>query len=148
MTHLPCYGMLLSLSVLWIVSEFLHDDRQQAMDSDLYIIQDPEAGADSPSVLFFLGILLAVGALGGDRSSALCWPMVWTAPSAISMRLCFLIGLLSAVVDNVPLVAAVMGCMTRRFTPTDAAGGSFWLCCGYRRQPDHWVRSRCWAPWG
>jgi Na+/H+ antiporter NhaD/arsenite permease-like protein len=62
-THLPPFmGMLLSLSVLWIVSELMHEDRDEAMDSGLHILKVLKR-IDTPSVLFFLGILLAVGSL-------------------------------------------------------------------------------------
>ncbi len=124
LTHLPPFmGMLLSLSVLWIVSELMQDDRQKAMDSELHIIKVLKR-VDSPSVLFFLGILLAVGAL---EATGLLKMLANGLDHAIGNidAIVFLIGLLSAVVDNVPLVAAVMGMYDLSLYPTDSPTWEF-----------------------
>ena len=55
-------GMLFSLGVLWVTSELLHDDRESAMESGTHILKIIRR-IDTPSVLFFLGILTAVSAL-------------------------------------------------------------------------------------
>jgi Na+/H+ antiporter NhaD/arsenite permease-like protein len=62
-THLPPYlGMLLALGVLWVVSELINPDMDEA-EKRPYTAAGALTRIDVPSVLFFLGILLAVGAL-------------------------------------------------------------------------------------
>lgn len=118
-THLPPFmGMLLSLSVVWIVSELMHEDRDQAMDSGLHILKVLKR-IDTPSVLFFLGILVAVAAL--DATGILHAVAKGLDQQVGNINIIvFLIGLLSAVVDNVPLVAASMGMYDLNTYPTDA----------------------------
>ena len=104
-THLPPFmGMILALSVVWMVSEMVKhtlDERTRTSTGVLAVLQR----IDMSSILFFLGILLAVGALSatGLLGGLANWLTV-TIPSNSIIAL--LIGLLSAVVDNVPLVAA------------------------------------------
>lgn len=118
-THLPPFmGMLLSLSVLWIISEFMHEDRDQAMDSGLHILKVLKR-IDMPSVLFFLGILVAVASLEATGLLASLASQLDESVGNIN-AIVFLIGLMSAVVDNVPLVAAAMGMYDLGTYPTDA----------------------------
>ena len=104
-THLPPFmGMILALSVVWMVSEMVKhtlDERTRTSTGVLAVLQR----IDMSSILFFLGILLAVGALSatGLLGGLANW-LTDTIPSNSIIAL--LIGLLSAVVDNVPLVAA------------------------------------------
>ena len=104
-THLPPFmGMILALSVVWMVSEMVKhtlDERTRTSTGVLAVLQR----IDMSSILFFLGILLAVGALSatGLLGGLANW-LTETIPSNSIIAL--LIGLLSAVVDNVPLVAA------------------------------------------
>jgi len=107
-THLPPYlGMLLVLSVLWVVSEVMnpHLDEEERRP---YSAAGALARIDVPSMLFFLGILLAVGAL---QSMGTLTRFSSFLDSAIGDQriIITLIGVLSAIVDNVPLVAASMG---------------------------------------
>ncbi|MEZ4258292.1 MAG: sodium:proton antiporter NhaD [Polyangiaceae bacterium] len=107
-THLPPFmGVLFGLGVLWIVTEVMHRTKKREIKSALSVISTLQR-IDIPTILFFLGILLAVdslkvaGQLHGlahvlDRSIG----NVYVVDAAI--------GLLSAVVDNVPLVAASTG---------------------------------------
>lgn len=104
-THLPPYmGMLLSLSVLWIVSELMGRDHDEKTRTDTGVLAALRR-VDISSILFFLGILLAVGALSaiGILTSAAGW-LDASLPNRDVVAV--VIGLLSAVVDNVPLVAA------------------------------------------
>jgi Na+/H+ antiporter NhaD/arsenite permease-like protein len=107
-THLPPFmGMLFSLGVLWVVSELLHEDRDKAMENGMHILKVVRR-IDTPSVLFFLGILVAVASL--EATGLLHGAAAFLGETVGSIDvIVFLIGLLSAIVDNVPLVAAVMG---------------------------------------
>jgi Na+/H+ antiporter NhaD/arsenite permease-like protein len=107
-THLPPYlGMLLALGVLWIVSELINPDMDEA-EKKPYTPAGALTRVDVPSVLFFLGILLAVSALQamGTLQQFAGYLDTTLGDNRIIITL---IGILSAIVDNVPLVAASMG---------------------------------------
>ncbi|MEY3444964.1 MAG: hypothetical protein RLZZ519_3245 [Bacteroidota bacterium] len=106
-THLPPFmGMMLSLSVMWIVTELLHKRKQDAL-KDKFSPAHALERIDIPSMLFFLGILLAVGAL--QVSGILGDLAVWLDTSLPNRNaVVVMIGLLSAVVDNVPLVSGAI----------------------------------------
>ncbi|MFN5768375.1 MAG: sodium:proton antiporter NhaD, partial [Pirellulaceae bacterium] len=106
-THLPPFmGMMLSLSLLWIVSELISHTKDESTRTSTGLLSVLKR-IDMSSVLFFLGILLAVGALSavGTLGQLARW-LDQTIPSREVVAV--IIGLLSAVVDNVPLVAAGM----------------------------------------
>ena len=107
-THLPPFmGMMMSLGLLWILTELLHRSKNQEHKEHLTVV-GVLRHIDSASVLFFLGILLAVGAL--QEAGHLVLAADWLRVSLNDVYLIDLaIGLLSAIVDNVPLVAASMG---------------------------------------
>lgn len=107
-THLPPYlGMLLALGVLWIVSELINPDMDEA-EKKPYTPAGALTRIDVPSVLFFLGILLAVSAL--EAMGTLHNFATYLDDTLGDNRIIItLIGILSAIVDNVPLVAASMG---------------------------------------
>lgn len=122
-THLPPFmGMLFSLSVLWVISELINSDRDQAIDSGLHILAVLKR-IDTPSVLFFLGILMAVSALQATGILAMVANGLDNTVGNIDV-IVFLIGLLSAIVDNVPLVAAAMGMYDLSTYPVDH---SMWM---------------------
>ena len=106
-THLPPYmGMMLSLSVLWIVSELVGHTLGEETRSTTGVLPALKR-VDMSSILFFLGILLAVGSLGATgmlQSTAVWLDSVLPNRDVVAV----VIGLVSAVVDNVPLVAAGM----------------------------------------
>lgn len=112
-THLPPFmGMMFSLGILWVVTEILHKKKNDETKSRLSVIGVLRK-VDTPSVLFFLGILLAVASLqsaGQLREMALFLDnnVGTTEPTGV-YTVTMIIGLLSSVVDNVPLVAASMG---------------------------------------
>ena len=117
-THLPPYmGMLLGLGVLWVVSELINPDMDEAERKN-YTATHALAKIDMPSVLFFLGILLAVGALQsmGTLANFAGYLSTTFGDNRIIITL---IGLLSAIVDNVPLVAASMGMYSLEAYPMD-----------------------------
>ncbi len=104
-THLPPFmGMLLSLGVLWVVSEFVSRTMDEKTKSSTGVLAALKR-VDMSSILFFLGILLAVGSLSatGMLPSIAHW-LDARIPSRDVVAV--IIGLFSAVVDNVPLVAA------------------------------------------
>jgi Na+/H+ antiporter NhaD/arsenite permease-like protein len=107
-THLPPYlGMLLALGVLWVISEMINpqmDEREKKQ----YTASHALTRIDVPSVLFFLGILLAVSCL--QSLEILSHFAAYLDQTIGDNRIIItLIGILSAIVDNVPLVAASMG---------------------------------------
>lgn len=74
-THLPPYmGMILSLSILWLVSELVSHTLDEATRSSTGVLVALKR-VDMSSILFFLGILLAVGSLGamGTLTSVATW---------------------------------------------------------------------------
>jgi Na+/H+ antiporter NhaD/arsenite permease-like protein len=117
-THLPPYvGMLLGLGILWVVSELIHPELEEAVKKQ-YTVAGALSRIDVPSVLFFLGILLAVGSL--ESMLTLHHFAEYLANTLGDNRIIItLIGLLSAVVDNVPLVAASMGMYSMDTYPQD-----------------------------
>ena len=107
-THMPPFmGMLLGLGVLWVVSELINPDLDESIKKN-YTAAGALSRIDVPSVLFFLGILMAVGAL--ESMQVLHQLAAWLDHTMGDQRIIVtLIGLMSAVIDNVPLVAASMG---------------------------------------
>lgn len=106
-THLPPFmGMMLSLGAIWVVTELLHRRKSYEARRELSVLAVLRK-IDSSSVLFFLGILLAVAALQevGHLLVMADWLRV-TLADVFAIDLA--IGILSALVDNVPLVAASM----------------------------------------
>ena len=117
-THLPPYmGMLLGLGVLWVVSELINPDMDE-FERKNYTATHALAKIDMPSVLFFLGILLAVGSLQsmGTLANFAGYLNTTIGDNRIIITL---IGLLSAIVDNVPLVAASIGMYSLEAYPMD-----------------------------
>ncbi len=115
-THLPPYiGILLGLSVLWIVTEILHKSKNEEFKSKVTVAHVLRK-VDTPSVLFFLGILLAVSALQTvGHLDLLAQTLNKHVGNLYIINV--IIGLLSAVVDNVPLVAGAMGMYQDTFVP-------------------------------
>jgi Na+/H+ antiporter NhaD/arsenite permease-like protein len=111
-THLPPYlGMLGGLGILWIYVGFLHKRRVDG-DNHKYSITKIISRIDMSSILFFLGILMAVNALKvGGQLMALSNSLD-TIPLEEPNKyyiITMIIGLFSAVIDNVPLVAGAIG---------------------------------------
>lgn len=118
LTHLPPFmGMLLSLGILWAVTELLIKNRDSEYKKKFSVYKALEK-IDMPSVLFFLGILLAVSAL--QTVGILTGVATWLTDTLKNQTVIVtVIGLLSAVVDNVPLVAASMGMYSLEQFPMD-----------------------------
>ncbi len=104
-TGLPPYlGMLSGLGTLWVMTDAIHAGEDRDSLRGLAAVKR----IDTSSVLFFLGILLAVGGL---ESAGILHNLATYLDQHISNRdiIATLVGLFSSIVDNVPLVAATMG---------------------------------------
>lgn len=127
-THLPPFmGILFALGILWVVSETIHRKKEEE-DKDALSVVHALQKIDVPSILFFLGILVAIAALQSTEQLA-------TLAQVMNERIGNLniivpaIGLLSAIVDNVPLVAASMGMYDLTSYPTDSYIWEFLAYC-------------------
>lgn len=127
-THLPPFmGILLALGVVWIISEVLHADKDEESKKP-YTVGHALTKIDTSSVLFFLGILLAIGAL---ESFGYLTQLASALEQTFGNQyvIVSLIGLASSVVDNVPLVAATMGMYSLADYPMDHAMWEFLAYC-------------------
>ena len=118
LTHLPPYmGILLALGLVWILSELLHSEKDEEAKKHLSVGY-ALTKIDTSSILFFMGILLAIGGL--ESFGYLHALSDQLAHSLGNQNLIVtIIGLASAVVDNVPLVAATMGMYSLTDFPMD-----------------------------
>lgn len=127
-THLPPFmGILLGLGFLWILTEMLHIQKGDEHKHHLSVVQALRK-IDTPSILFFLGILLSITALesiGILNQVAKLMSENLKNDNVIVIS----IGLLSAIVDNVPLVAATQGMYTLTQYPTDHYFWEFLAYC-------------------
>lgn len=118
LTHLPPFmGMMLSLGLMWVITTFLHKNKGYEL-AEKFTVARALQRVDSPSILFFLGILLAVTAL---QSIGLLKELAGFLSSTLKneFSIGIALGLLSAIVDNVPLVAASQGMYDLSTYPTD-----------------------------
>ncbi|WP_116125367.1 sodium:proton antiporter NhaD [Lewinella sp. IMCC34183] len=125
-THLPPYlGMMLSLGVVWLVSEYIHPEEDFTEErKEAYSAHRALSRIEMASILFFLGILMAVAALetvvvdgvGALRAVAEALRAVIPNEDIVIV----ILGFLSAIIDNVPLVAASMGMYDLANYPIDA----------------------------
>ena len=128
-THLPPYiGMMLALGVVWLVSEYIHPEEDFSKERrHLYSAHKALSRIEISSILFFLGILMAVAGLeslvygvaeNGDPVGTLRYlAEVLQATIPNQDVVVILLGVFSAIIDNVPLVAASMGMYD---SPTDS----------------------------
>jgi Na+/H+ antiporter NhaD/arsenite permease-like protein len=126
-THLPPFmAILFGLGCMWVLTELIHHKKDTA-DKDFRSVVYALRKIDTPSILFFLGILLSIAAL--ESNGQLKQLAVWLTQTIGNETIIISsLGLLSAVVDNVPLVAAVQGMYTLAEYPTD---GFFWSFLAY-----------------
>ena len=130
-THLPPYlGILFSLGVLWFVTELLHSKKSAEIKSKLSVIAVLKK-VDVATIFFFMGILLAVASLQSmghlDDLAIILNDTFNGNIYAINM----IIGLLSSIVDNVPLVAGAMGMYEIAEVGLFAQDGKFWQFLAY-----------------
>lgn len=109
LTGLPPYmGMMISLGVLWVLTEIIYDRKRNMEESIKCRVAKVLKHIDLPTILFFLGILMAVAAL--DSAGVLGELAGWLDAKIHEVfTIAGVIGILSSVIDNVPLVAASMG---------------------------------------
>ena len=116
-THLPPYmGMFCSLGVLWLITELLHKGN---VHKNYFTVSKALEKIDTPSILFFFGILMSIAAL----ESAHILPGMANALNDIFKGdinlIAISIGLLSSLFDNVPLVAALQSMYSLEVYHTD-----------------------------
>ncbi len=117
-THLPPYmGILFGLSILWVITELIHHEKGEEEKHVLSVVQALRK-IDVPSILFFLGILIAISAL---ESTHILHHLAQVMNDNIGNQslIVISIGILSSIVDNVPLVAATMGMYDMHAFPAD-----------------------------
>lgn len=134
-THLPPYlGMMLSLGILWVVTEVIHRSKNHEIKSQLSVIAVLKK-IDTPTIFFFLGILLAVASLQSAGQLDIVAKYLDTTFNGQTAEgvyvINIIIGLLSSIVDNVPLVAGAMGMYPIADNGLYAADGLFWEFLAY-----------------
>jgi len=123
-THLPPYmGILFGLGIMWVATEIIHK-RKEEFEKGKFSVVHAITKTDVPSVLFFLGILLAVACLQEIHVLANAATLLNNHIGNLK-TISVIIGLLSSIVDNVPLLAATMGMYD--FPTND----SFWQMMAY-----------------
>jgi Na+/H+ antiporter NhaD/arsenite permease-like protein len=127
-THLPPFmGILFGLGILWLAGEILHQGKP-AEQRDTLTLARALSRIDLSSLLFFVGILLAVAALEHARILEALAGWLDRAIGRLDV-IVLLLGILSAIVDNVPLVAASMGMYPLSQHPTDSFLWEFMAYC-------------------
>lgn len=129
-THLPPFmGILFGLGTLWLVGEIIHREKEPQERKGLTVAH-ALTQIDLSSIIFFLGILLAVATL--EHTQVLAALAAWLDQTIGRTDVIVLaLGLLSAIVDNVPLVAASMGMYgTAQFPPDSFLWEFIAYCAG------------------
>jgi Na+/H+ antiporter NhaD/arsenite permease-like protein len=127
-THLPPFmGILFGLGILWITGELLHSKKDDEHKEHLTLVRALKQ-IDMSSIVFFIGILLAVAVL--EHTHILTGLAGWlTRTVGRDDVIVTIIGLVSAIVDNVPLVAASMGMYSLTQYPADSFLWEFMAYC-------------------
>jgi Na+/H+ antiporter NhaD/arsenite permease-like protein len=127
-THLPPFmGVLFGLGILWLVGDLVHrkkdDENKEHLSLTLALTR-----IDMPSIVFFVGILLSVATLEHTHilSDLASWLDLAVGRQDVIVMI---IGLVSAIVDNVPLVAASMGMYSLTQYPADSFLWEFLAYC-------------------
>jgi Na+/H+ antiporter NhaD/arsenite permease-like protein len=127
-THLPPFmGVLFGLGLLWLVGDLVHRQKEEGDKSHLSLTH-ALTRIDMPSIVFFVGILLSVATL--EHTHILSDVATWL-DQAVGRQdvIVMIIGVVSAIVDNVPLVAASMGMYSLTQYPTDSFLWEFLAYC-------------------
>ncbi|RXH02520.1 MULTISPECIES: sodium:proton antiporter NhaD [Bradyrhizobium] len=127
-THLaPFMGILFGLGILWLVGEIVHRHKDEDARRPLTLVH-ALTRIDMSSIVFFVGILLAVACLEHARVLELLAKWLDTTVGRLDI-IVILLGLLSAIIDNVPLVAATMGMYNLVQYPADSFIWEFIAYC-------------------
>lgn len=118
-THLPPFmGVLFGLGIIWLVGELLHSKKEDEAKEHLTLVRALKQ-IDMSSIVFFIGILLSVATL--EHTHILGALAKWLDQTVGRQDVIVtIIGMVSAIVDNVPLVAASMGMYSLAQYPTDS----------------------------
>ena len=127
-THLPPFmGMLMGLGIIWMITEMIHSGKDEIEKGTRSVVHALRK-IDTPSILFFLGILVAVAAV--QSVGLLTNVALWLDRTVGNVTfIVLIIGFLSAIVDNVPLVAAAQGMYSLEQFPTDHFFWEFLAYC-------------------
>ena len=127
-THLPPFmGILFGLGILWMVGDLVHR-KEEPLRKQRLTLARALTRIDMSSIVFFIGILLSVAVL--EHTHILSNIAKWLdATVGRQDVIVMLIGLVSAVVDNVPLVAASMGMYSLEQYPPDSFLWEFMAYC-------------------
>jgi Na+/H+ antiporter NhaD/arsenite permease-like protein len=127
-THLPPFiGILFGLGILWLVGDLVHRRKEDEYKHHLTLVR-ALTRIDMASIVFFIGILLAVATL--EHTHILASLAIWLDNNVGRVDvIVVIIGIVSAIVDNVPLVAATMGMYDLSAYPTDSFLWKFLAYC-------------------
>ncbi|MDD2899219.1 MAG: sodium:proton antiporter NhaD [Desulfuromonadaceae bacterium] len=127
-THLPPFmGILFGLGILWLVGELTHRKKEEEDKQHLTLVH-ALMKIDMSSIVFFIGILLSVATL--EHTHILTSLAGWLDNTVGRQDVIVtIIGMVSAIVDNVPLVAASMGMYSLAQYPTDSFLWEFMAYC-------------------
>ncbi len=127
-THLPPFmGILFGLGFLWLVGELIHSTKDEEAKEHLTLVRALRQ-IDMASIVFFVGILLAVATL--EHTHILANLAKWLDQTVGRQDIIItIIGMVSAIVDNVPLVAASMGMYSMSQYPADSFLWEFMAYC-------------------
>jgi Na+/H+ antiporter NhaD/arsenite permease-like protein len=127
-THLPPFmGILFGLGILWLVGELIHRSKDDE-DKQSLTLAHALTHIDMSSIVFFIGILLSVATL--EHAQLLTALADWLDQTIGRLDvIVIIIGLVSAVIDNVPLVAASMGMYDLGRYPSDSFIWEFLAYC-------------------
>lgn len=128
LTHLPPFlGILFGLGLLWVVGDIVHRRKEDDAKQHFTLVH-ALSKIDMGSLVFFIGILLAVATL--EHTHVLTSLAQWLG-QAVGRQdiIVMIIGLASAIVDNVPLVAASMGMYSLEQFPQDHFFWEFLAYC-------------------
>jgi Na+/H+ antiporter NhaD/arsenite permease-like protein len=128
-THLPPFmGILFGLGLLWMVGDLVHRKQEDDLKKQRLTMARALTRIDMSSIVFFIGILLSVAVL--EHTHILSSLAKWLDQTVGRQDIIVLIiGLVSAVVDNVPLVAASMGMYSLADFPPDSFLWEFMAYC-------------------
>ena len=131
-THLPPFvGILLVLGVLWTVTELFYRNAREDNGGMQKRITNIISRIDMGTILFFLGILMAVACLQEVGVLAALGEGLNAAFDGNHYLVTGLIGVLSSIIDNVPLVAGCMGMYPLAAVGDMAQDGIFWQLLAY-----------------